>query len=40
MVPTEEYFLLQARFLVVPATLFSGVFFTVDRLPVPVEWFA
>lgn len=40
VVPTEEYFLLQARFLIVPTTLFSGVFFEVDRLPTPVEWFA
>lgn len=40
VVPVEEYFLLQTRFLVVPATLFSGVFFKVDRLPLPVEWFA
>lgn len=36
-ITNEDYFILLSRFLVLPAALFSGVYFPVDNLPVVIR---
>jgi lipooligosaccharide transport system permease protein len=37
MVPSETYFAALSRFVIMPMSLFAGVFFPVDALPVPLR---
>lgn len=39
-VPGDSYLALLFRFAVIPATLFAGVFFPVESLPVALRWLA
>lgn len=39
-VPADSYLALLFRFAVIPATLFAGVFFPVESLPVVLRWLA
>ncbi|WP_033340004.1 ABC transporter permease [Catenuloplanes japonicus] len=39
-VPTEVYLSLLMRFAVIPMTLFSGVFFPIETMPVVLRWVA
>ncbi|WDZ84742.1 ABC transporter permease [Micromonospora cathayae] len=39
-VPGDSYLALLFRFAVIPATLFAGIFFPVESLPVALRWLA
>ncbi|WP_326563192.1 ABC transporter permease [Micromonospora sp. NBC_01796] len=39
-VPTDSYLAILFRFAIIPMTLFAGVFFPVDSLPVGLRWAA
>ncbi len=39
-IDNDGFFALIQRFLVIPMTLFAGVFYPIDRLPVGVRWLA
>jgi lipooligosaccharide transport system permease protein len=40
MIKTDSYLALLFRFAVIPMTLFSGIFFPVESLPVALRWLA
>jgi lipooligosaccharide transport system permease protein len=39
-IPTDNYFAFLFRFAVIPMTLFAGVFFPVEQLPLVARWVA